>query len=159
MPFVCDECGHDEFWTHIEEEYTQYLDGDGELTETGDCHDSGISWNYPTRCASCNKEFSSMPPKENPEDEWLELRRIEYLNNKGMRCPICRSNNIEGGSFEADDNTSWQPCSCAKCGAEWNDVYYLRQIDITSYPTDKVPEECRILPVPNPNNAFKEQDD
>ena len=161
MSFVCPVCSHGEFWTHGDEELTWYVDGDGNIMDSGDYHDSHFTDNYGFYCAQCEKEFSAIPPKEDPVEEWLELQKPRYVARHGAGCPLCYSKDIEGGSIDADSDTAWQHCSCGNCGAEWNDIYQLKTIEMTNVPDDAVPEEVKAPPepdVPDPNEAFKEQD-
>lgn len=49
----------------------------------------------------------------------------EYAKQGGVRCPVCRSANIEGDRVEIDDSGAWQAVDCADCGAAWIDTYKL----------------------------------
>lgn len=48
-------------------------------------------------------------------------------------CPFCRSSNIEGGPMEFYSGPC-QKIACLECGAEWDDVYILKTIDIQEMP-------------------------
>jgi len=52
-----------------------------------------------------------------------------YKRDNGLHCPYCGSDDIEGGHAEYDDNYSWRPVKCNKCGEEWDDIYTLSGID------------------------------
>lgn len=49
----------------------------------------------------------------------------KYAEAHGAFCPACQSSDIEGGTFEADNNYAWRRVKCLRCGASWNDVYKL----------------------------------
>jgi hypothetical protein len=150
--FEC-ECGSSEFYTHVDEEITVYYDGDGEEIDGGELSDVGRTHNWPYICSNCDKEYSQLPPA-NTEAEWIKSRERQYLKNS-VQCPICESSNIEGGSMDINGTTAEQSISCADCDAEWTDIYYLRNVEIDSYPSDKVPSDSLPSKVPDPNQAFK----
>lgn len=158
--FKCRICGSSDFYAHIDETITAFIDGYGDVQEYGDSHNTLNTWNYPYVCGGCGEQYSSIPAKSS-EDEWLETKKRHYLNIHGVRCPLCGSDSIEGGSVDANGSTAWQYCSCGECGTEWNDVYHLKEVEIISYPDDMVPPSVKELPtsIPNPNNAFKEKED
>jgi transposase-like protein len=50
----------------------------------------------------------------------------DYLDSKGVRCPFCKSDQIEGsGSISIEDYQAVQDVSCLKCKRTWTDVYTL----------------------------------
>lgn len=157
MPFVC-ECGSEDFYTHGDEEVVWYVDGNGDIYEGGDIVDSSQTHGWGYRCCECDKEYSQLPPK-NAEAEWVDAQKRKYLSETS-HCPICDSTDISGGSMEPGGNVIYQSVNCGNCDAEWTDIYYLRAVEIDSYSPDFLPQE--ELPsdgeIPNPNDAFKEQD-
>lgn len=48
-----------------------------------------------------------------------------YVEKHGLVCPHCRSDDIEGGPVEIEDDYAFQEVSCSNCNASWNDVYEL----------------------------------
>ena len=50
---------------------------------------------------------------------------LQYMTNGACKCPVCHSEEIEGGPIEIDAGQAWQPMSCNACPATWNDVYKL----------------------------------
>ena len=48
-----------------------------------------------------------------------------YVEKAGQFCPVCGSNQIEGGPFEADSSTAYQEVTCLDCDSGWNDIYNL----------------------------------
>jgi transposase-like protein len=49
----------------------------------------------------------------------------EYVEDGGQHCPFCRSENIQGGSLQAEGRTAWQSVSCDDCGRGWQDTYQM----------------------------------
>ena len=151
--FKC-ECGSEEFYTHMDEEITVYYDGAGDEIDGGDMSDANRTHNWPYRCISCDKEYSQLPPLD-AEKEWVEERQRWYLDKKGSQCPFCESDAIEGGSLQVDGDTVWQQINCIECDAVWDDVYYLREVEIKSFPKNYMTKGLQSSEVPNPNKAFK----
>ncbi len=55
-----------------------------------------------------------------------KLDEQQYVATGGIRCPACESAaGVEGGEINVDAGIAWQSCSCAECGASWNDNYQL----------------------------------
>ena len=48
-----------------------------------------------------------------------------YATIGGGQCPICRSEDIEGGNVTVETGGAWQTCSCNNCDHSWDDVYVL----------------------------------
>lgn len=49
----------------------------------------------------------------------------EYLDHRGVQCPVCKSHDISGGFVEVDDGGAWQQITCVDCGFVWQDSYKL----------------------------------
>jgi transcription elongation factor Elf1 len=49
----------------------------------------------------------------------------EYIRRHGAECPVCQSNQIEGGFIEIAGNTARQHVHCLECGASWDADYNL----------------------------------
>lgn len=49
----------------------------------------------------------------------------EYVMRKGVCCPRCRSEDIQGNEVDIDEGTASQEMTCSNCGFEWLDVYTL----------------------------------
>ncbi len=64
---------------------------------------------------------------------------IEKLRNKYLkcsyRCPVCDSDDIEGGSVEIDAGGATQEVSCKECDTEWTDIYKLDDVMFTNIDT------------------------
>lgn len=54
----------------------------------------------------------------------------EYVDSKGIRCPICANPDIEGHFIETGEGVATQDMSCGKCDAEWIDNYTLASITL-----------------------------
>ena len=59
----------------------------------------------------------------------VKMTTKEYMDNGACKCPVCHSEDIEGGSVEIDAGQAWQPMACNDCTATWNDVYKLTGFD------------------------------
>ena len=53
----------------------------------------------------------------------------DYRESQGGCCPVCKSGDITGDSFECEAGTVWQDVCCQACGAKWQDVYFLQGYD------------------------------
>jgi ribosomal protein S27E len=53
----------------------------------------------------------------------------EYVESKGVRCPYCKSEDIEGGFVETNAGTAQQNIRCNNCGEEWTDSYTLNGVE------------------------------
>lgn len=51
--------------------------------------------------------------------------RAEYVASGGVRCPLCGSGAIEGGSMHANAGEITQEVGCSRCEFRWTDVYVL----------------------------------
>lgn len=155
MSFVC-TCGSEDFYTHQDEEITAYVNGDGDIYDNGEIMDSCKTHNWPYRCASCEKEYSQIPPK-GAEAEWVAQRERLYITKNASVCPICESDNISGGSIDMDSTFACQSVTCQDCDAEWTDIYHLRSVEIESYSPDYLPGDVPLTEneIPDPNKAFK----
>ena len=50
----------------------------------------------------------------------------EHVNAKDANgCPICGSDQVEGGHVDINSTEAWQGVSCLDCGYEFNEVYTL----------------------------------
>ena len=48
-----------------------------------------------------------------------------YIKAKGLICPYCRAESIEGGFIQVEAGEAFQDMSCSQCGNQWQDVYRL----------------------------------
>mgnify|MGYP001161685594 CR=1 FL=1 len=53
----------------------------------------------------------------------------KYVESKGVRCPYCKSEDIEGGFIEVNAGVAQQNIRCNNCGEEWTDTYTLNGIE------------------------------
>jgi uncharacterized Zn finger protein len=56
------------------------------------------------------------------------ISRKAYLENSNT-CPNCGSEDIEGNSFNADENYVIRDVYCEECGMVWTDEYTLSSIE------------------------------
>jgi len=59
--------------------------------------------------------------------ELTEEQKEKYLRSPD-HCPVCQSDDIEGGFVEVDCGGAWQNIHCIECGARWADLYMLDAI-------------------------------
>jgi hypothetical protein len=64
-----------------------------------------------------------------PAVELSPEQEAEYISNRGSKCPICRSDNLEGGSLDVDGPVARVEATCLDCDAEWIDIYTLSGIE------------------------------
>ena len=70
-----------------------------------------------------------------------EEQKKEYLAAKGGKCLLCKSTDIEGtGTGNTDDDWHSESVRCNNCGAEWDDIYTLSDVDLTGGPEDDLAE-------------------
>lgn len=58
----------------------------------------------------------------------------KYLQQGGVNCPHCQSQDIEGQEVDINAGRAYQNCDCAACGATWTDVYMLADCDHLEIP-------------------------
>lgn len=51
-----------------------------------------------------------------------------YIKNKGVSCPFCETESIQGGFLEIEAGRASQEMSCIESGRDWQDVYQLVDI-------------------------------
>ena len=52
----------------------------------------------------------------------------QYLNEGGVRCPYCRSGDLECRPITINGNLAHQKVNCHTCGKTWLDIYTLTNI-------------------------------
>jgi hypothetical protein len=69
-----------------------------------------------------------------------------YTQAGGGCCPVCRSGQIEGDSFDTEAVQVWQRLHCLDCTAVWTAVYALQGYTDLERPGAIPPEEqARLL--------------
>lgn len=53
------------------------------------------------------------------------MASAEYVAIRGVRCPHCRSEDIEGGDITVEAGAAWQSVGCNECHQQWTDTYQL----------------------------------
>jgi len=78
-----------------------------------------------------------------------KLSEQEYVSSRGVRCPFCGAEDIEGDSrVEVDAGVATQEVHCNACGEDWEDVYQLIGTNIKP--------SAENDPAPMPDQANKE---
>lgn len=54
-----------------------------------------------------------------------DQQKKQYLDTEGVRCPYCKSPDIEGGHMSVEHCGASQTVTCTNCDAEWIDDYEL----------------------------------
>jgi formate dehydrogenase maturation protein FdhE len=67
---------------------------------------------------------------ENKMEKLTDKQKKEYLDNRGMVCPVCSSEFMECIDHEFDDNMVYGICKCDKCKSQWTDTYQLVDVDL-----------------------------
>ena len=52
----------------------------------------------------------------------------EYINETGLKCPVCKSENIFRTGFDVNDNYCGITVVCCDCNSCWKEVYTLKEI-------------------------------
>lgn len=59
----------------------------------------------------------------------LSKEKIQaYIDKKGVICPFCGSNQLQGGFVETRSGTAYQKITCLDCEESWTDGYKLVNI-------------------------------
>ena len=48
-----------------------------------------------------------------------------HINARGVTCPYCGAESIDGGFIEVDAGKAFQEMRCTECEGIWQDVYQL----------------------------------
>jgi hypothetical protein len=56
------------------------------------------------------------------------IDKASYIKGKGLMCPFCKSQSIEGGFIEVQAGEAYQEMGCAECQKKWQDVYRLADV-------------------------------
>ena len=81
-----------------------------------------------------------MPNEENVKVPTKEAKE-RYVRSGGVRCPLCGSNQIEGGPFECEPGVVWQGIHCLVCEGDWIDVSRLVDIQNPDWPDTPSPRK------------------
>jgi len=52
----------------------------------------------------------------------------DYVKHGGSYCPVCRSDSLEGESYDYGVGVVYQSVLCLSCGARWTDGYTLTSV-------------------------------
>lgn len=154
MSFVCNACGHNEFWTRGEEETVWYIDGKGVITEYGEIYGSNLMPNLPIYCVSCNKAFSNIPPEKDAIKEWLKLKEMDSVRQVSTVCPICGDKNPVIDVSHSLAGSIVREKWCIECNANWSEEFTMSKVTIMNCKEKYIPEELKSPKIPDPNLAF-----
>jgi len=56
-----------------------------------------------------------------------------YINDGGIYCPFCGSENLSADNIEADDKIAWCYISCTDCDEVWLNEYTLSLTNILTF--------------------------
>lgn len=75
-----------------------------------------------------------------------DKRKREYVRLGGHSCPHCGSKNIEGGSYDTQDEMTCRPCTCRECGKSWQDEMTLTGVtfDEEEGPAQQPGDKCPL---------------
>lgn len=80
-----------------------------------------VDWKHDGRvsvatCRKCGRKSKEIVMPLTPE---------EYVAKRGMCCPFCQSDQIQGESIDFESSGVYQNIVCLSCKKEWTDVYKL----------------------------------
>lgn len=53
------------------------------------------------------------------------ISKGNYIKAKGLICPYCGAESIEGGFIQVEAGEAFQDMSCSQCEGKWQDIYRL----------------------------------
>lgn len=56
------------------------------------------------------------------------IDKESYIKARGLKCPFCQSESIEGGFIEIQDGRAFQEMGCIECEGKWQDHYQLMDV-------------------------------
>jgi len=62
-------------------------------------------------------------------EELTDQQQQDYLDNHGLNCPWCGSDDLEGAHFDLEGQEARAEAGCNSCGKRWVDVYSLIGIE------------------------------
>jgi hypothetical protein len=119
------------FWDMSEEWGGREWDDSCEV----ECIAAGESLALPEIYQAIEEAGDDLPPlyRAHLEAEGEVDERVDqYLRSSGVCCPVCGSDDIEGGSVEINEGVATQYIRCRAdgCGATWTDIYRLVNVEI-----------------------------
>ena len=63
------------------------------------------------------------------------IDKESYIKGKGLSCPFCEAESVEGRFIQIEAGKAFQEMGCPECKGAWQDVYEL--IDIIPYKKEK----------------------
>jgi Zn-finger nucleic acid-binding protein len=56
------------------------------------------------------------------------IDKATYIKVKGLMCPYCGAESVEGGFIEVQAGEAFQNMSCSQCRGKWQDIYHLADV-------------------------------
>jgi hypothetical protein len=53
------------------------------------------------------------------------IDKARYIEAKGLICPYCGGESVEGRFIWVEAGEAFQAMRCSECGNQWQDVYHL----------------------------------
>ena len=63
------------------------------------------------------------------------MNKKAYIKGKGIRCPYCEAESVQGGFIHVDAGKAFQDMNCLECEGRWQEVYQL--FDVIPYKEEK----------------------
>jgi hypothetical protein len=57
--------------------------------------------------------------------EKIMIDKKDYIKGKGLTCPFCGADSIQGGFIQIENGRAFQEMGCPECEGTWQDVYKL----------------------------------
>jgi hypothetical protein len=111
------------YWHHDGDGDASKVSFDSEAEAIADCAWRDYSFRR-MQCSDCHALRYPIVFEESSREEGA-MSDMEYVEKGGCTCPFCGSDDIEGGSFNADAGYATQETSCNECDRSWEDQYTL----------------------------------
>jgi len=59
-----------------------------------------------------------------------KTQKEAYIQDRGIYCPVCLSDNVEMDGHDFDDNLVLAYVKCGSCGKRWTDTYRLVDVEL-----------------------------
>jgi len=53
------------------------------------------------------------------------IEKKAYISSKGLICPFCRAESVQGGFIHVEAGKAFQEMDCPECENRWQDIYRL----------------------------------
>jgi hypothetical protein len=55
----------------------------------------------------------------------IMIDKKAYIKGKGLICPFCKAESVQGGFIHVEAGKTLQEMNCLECDSKWQDVYQL----------------------------------